>query len=97
MNEREIAFDVDVDGCDTPQVYIGFPNAKLNKMTPKKVLRYFKKVCNDVQRLRFMLTNRDLSEWDVEQKKWKVVNGTFSVYVGSSSKDIRLSLEFLVG
>jgi beta-glucosidase len=37
-----------------------------------------------------MLSDRDVSEWDVDAKAWTVVKGSFKVLVGSSSRDIRL-------
>eukprot|EP01009_Symbiontida_sp_KSa7_P007954 NODE_5106_length_323_cov_774.000000_g4495_i0.p1 GENE.NODE_5106_length_323_cov_774.000000_g4495_i0~~NODE_5106_length_323_cov_774.000000_g4495_i0.p1 ORF type:complete len:74 (+),score=21.48 NODE_5106_length_323_cov_774.000000_g4495_i0:27-224(+) len=42
------------------------------------------------------LTDRDLSVWDVASHSFKVQSGQFKVYVGSSSRDIRLNGEFTV-
>ena len=42
------------------------------------------------------LSDRDVSEWDVVQKRWVVVVGEFMAYVGSSSQDIALSGSFQV-
>jgi beta-glucosidase len=97
---RTISFQVTITGgCDTPQVYIGYPKATVDPRVPTKVLRGFQKTCHagtlDRQPmatpLSFTLTDRDVSEWDVQAKAWHVVPGKFAVYVGSSSQDIRLS------
>ena len=33
----------------------------------------------------------DACAWDVVAKRWKVTPGTYTVHVGASSQDIRLS------
>lgn len=38
----------------------------------------------------FSLTYRDLSNWDTEAQDWKVTNYPKTVYVGASSRDLRL-------
>ena len=38
----------------------------------------------------YELTDRDVSNWDLASKAWKVTSGEYGVLVGSSSKDIRL-------
>jgi len=79
-----------VAGAEVVQLYIGYPESANE---PPKVLRGFKKL-----RLQpgvsgvfsFTLTEHDLSIWDITTVDWTVIHGTFSVYVGSSSRDIRL-------
>lgn len=44
----------------------------------------------------FTIMEEDVSIWDVEISNWSVVNGSFNVYVGSSSRDIRLTGTFTV-
>jgi beta-glucosidase len=98
---RTISFDLTITGgCDTPQVYISYPNAATDPTVPSKVLRAFKKTCHsDVLVVRqplttplsFTLTDRDVSEWDTQAKAWRITPGKFKVSVGTSSQDIRLS------
>ena len=99
-SSRTVSFDVSVtkNGCDTPQVYLGYPGAKNSATVPTKVLRGFQKVCgsagsgsNDIFGVSVTLSERDFSEWNVDMKRWTVVKGMFSVYVGSSSQDIKLT------
>ena len=40
--------------------------------------------------VRFRITPRDLSCWDTEQHAWRVAPGTREVFVGASSRDLRL-------
>ena len=101
VSGRTVSFSLSGSGCDTPQLYLSFPNAKTDPAVPAKVLRYFKKVCSASQQqqrgattttaLSFTLTDRDVSNWDVATEKWVVTKGAFGVSVGSSSQDIRLT------
>ncbi|KAF4226512.1 hypothetical protein CNMCM8980_004732 [Aspergillus fumigatiaffinis] len=86
-----------VAGAEVAQLYIGLPDSA--PATPPKQLRGFQKMMlqpGQVGRATFELTRRDLSYWDVQQQKWVVPSGTFKVYVGSSSRDIREEGSFRV-
>lgn len=86
-----------VTGAEVAQLYIGLPSSAPS--TPPKQLRGFQKLsleADESDTASFSLTRRDLSYWDTEQQKWVVPSGDFSVYVGSSSRDIRLTGTFTV-
>jgi beta-glucosidase len=59
-------------------------------------MRYFEKVCatpggaDASQTVTYPLTDRDVSNWDIGTKTFTVTSGTYAVYVGASSQDIRL-------
>jgi beta-glucosidase len=78
-----------VAGAEVVQLYIGYPAAAGE---PPKVLRGFDKVnipAGQTQTVKFTLTTQDISIWHIEKHDWEVVSGSFSVDVGSSSRDIR--------
>lgn len=94
ISARSVSFDISVsgNGCDTPQVYLGYPGAENSATVPTKVLRRFQKTCSPGKTtITAQLSDRDVSSWNVATKQWQVVSGEFKVYVGSSSQDIRLS------
>jgi len=74
-------------GCETPQVYLGYPDAATDPKVPTKVLRFFKKSCDESEEMSYEVTDQDVSNWDVATKQWKVTKGTYKVYVCTSSQD----------
>ncbi|OQD97836.1 hypothetical protein PENVUL_c081G04345 [Penicillium vulpinum] len=86
-----------VAGAEVAQLYLGLPDSAPS--TPPKQLRGFQKLnilLGQPGIATFELTRRDLSYWDIQTNKWVVPSGTFTVYVGSSSRDIRKQGEFTV-
>ncbi|KAK1148089.1 hypothetical protein N8T08_010727 [Aspergillus melleus] len=82
--------DGETDGAEVAQLYLGLPDSA--PTTPPKQLRGFDKLelsPGQSAQASFELTRRDLSYWDVALQKWVVPSGEFTVYVGSSSRDIR--------
>eukprot|EP01112_Ceratiomyxa_fruticulosa_P013049 TRINITY_DN3649_c0_g2_i3.p1 TRINITY_DN3649_c0_g2~~TRINITY_DN3649_c0_g2_i3.p1 ORF type:complete len:668 (-),score=145.17 TRINITY_DN3649_c0_g2_i3:136-2139(-) len=80
-----------VGGAEVAQLYLGFP---AGAGEPPKVLRGFDKVfiaAGDTQTVSFDVTNLELGIWDSNLQLWNIPPGTFTVYVGSSSRDIRLT------
>lgn len=61
---------------------------------PVRVLRGFEKVRvlpGGTERVKFRLTRKDLSYWNVEHQNWAMpMQGHFKFYVGSSSRDLPL-------
>lgn len=79
-----------VAAAEVAQLYIGLPSSN----TPSKQLRGFEKILlqpGASQTVTFNLRRKDLSVWNTNSQKWSVPSGTIQVYVGSSSRDIRLS------
>ncbi|KAL2826289.1 glycoside hydrolase superfamily [Aspergillus cavernicola] len=92
-----VANSGNVPGAEIAQLYIGYPETAPS--TPPKQLRGFDKfslVPGESGIAIFELTRRDISYWDVEAQKWVVPSGAFQVYVGSSSRDIRLTGSFVI-
>ncbi|CAI7676819.1 unnamed protein product [Penicillium discolor] len=88
----------DVAGAEVAQLYLGLPESAPS--TPPKQLRGFQKLNlqpGESGMATFELTRRDLSYWDVQTQKWVLPSGTFTVYIGASSRDIREDGQFTVG
>ncbi|KAF8181130.1 glycoside hydrolase family 3 protein [Mycena galopus ATCC 62051] len=84
----------DVAGTEKPQLYLGYPPAAGE---PPKVLRGFDEVPLAVGAsavVTMTLAARDVSVWDTPSQSWVRPAGTFLVYVGASSRDIRLNGSF---
>lgn len=82
IDGRAISFDITGTGCDTPQVYIGYPAAKTDPKVPKKVLRSFQKTCSGAAdtgatavTISYTLTDRDVSNWDLGKKAYTITRG----------------------
>ncbi|KAK1147209.1 hypothetical protein N8T08_001948 [Aspergillus melleus] len=85
-----------VDGAEVPQLYLGFPEAAGQ---PVRQLRGFKRVdikAGGSKKVNFSLRRRDLSYWDVKAQKWAVAQGQYKVFVGASSRDLKLNTRFTV-
>jgi beta-glucosidase len=81
-----------VTGAEVPQLYIGLPSSA--PAAPPKQLRGFVKLslaAGASGTATFNLRRKDLSYWDASKQNWIVPAGTFSVSVGASSRDIRLT------
>jgi len=86
-----------LDGNEVAQVYIGFP---ASSGEPPKILRGFEKVLvrnGQTTGVEIDLRNWDLSIWDENRGTWVIPGGKFEVFVGASSRDIRLTGGFNVG
>ncbi|KZT52914.1 glycoside hydrolase family 3 protein [Calocera cornea HHB12733] len=84
------------DGAEVSQLYLGFPESAGE---PPKVLRGFEKTFIKSQNTATVvlgLLKHDISIWDVISQSWVVPSGTFTVMIGSSSRDIRLNGTFVV-
>lgn len=84
------------DGSEVIQVYLSFPS---EAGEPLRQLRAFKKVSLKSQSssiVQFALTNRDFSIWNSELHNWELVAGTFTVFIGASSRDLRLQEQFVI-
>ncbi|KAF2791241.1 glycoside hydrolase family 3 protein [Melanomma pulvis-pyrius CBS 109.77] len=81
-----------VAGAEVSQLYIGFP-ASAPAAAPRQ-LRGFTKLKLDAGAKNtaiFKLRRRDLSYWDSGKQTWVVPTGDFTVWIGASSRDIRLT------
>ncbi|KAH7018573.1 glycoside hydrolase family 3 protein [Microdochium trichocladiopsis] len=80
-----------VQGAEVAQLYVTLPSSAPS--TPPRQLRGFDKLAlapGQSGTATFSLTRRDLSYWDVANKKWVLPKGSFGISVGASSRDLRL-------
>jgi beta-glucosidase len=84
------------EGAEVVQLYLGSPAAAEE---PPKQLKGFEKVWlkpGEGKVVTMPLNKDNLSGWDEENHRWRVYPGTYSIMVGSSSRDIRLKGAFEV-
>jgi beta-glucosidase len=81
----------EIDGDEVVQAYIQYPN--LERM-PLKELKSFKRISvtkGDQQTVQFRIPLQELQKWDLQNHQWKIYPGDYSILVGGSSQDVRLS------
>lgn len=84
------------EGQETVQLYVG-ESATTEVVRPAKELKAFEKVRlapGERKTVKFVLSARDLAYYDVASKGWTTTPGTYHLYVGSSSRDIRQQGDF---
>ncbi|KAI9740353.1 MAG: hypothetical protein M1834_004932 [Cirrosporium novae-zelandiae] len=77
-----------VAAAEIPQLYLSIPDS------PKRQLRGFDRVnlsVNETKTVTFELTRRDFSVWDVDAQQWKLQRGSYPLWVGASSRDLKLN------
>jgi beta-glucosidase len=77
-----------------PQMYLAFP---ASADEPPRLLRGFANLYlepSSSTTATFTMAQRDWSTWDPDAYAWKQATGTFTVYVGASSRDLRLNGTF---
>lgn len=85
-----------VSGKEVVQLYVGAPAGKLDK--PAEELRAFGKTGllkpGQSQTMSFVLAAADLASFDTPSSSWVAEGGQYTVKIGASSADIRLSAGF---
>ncbi|MFD5831519.1 glycoside hydrolase family 3 C-terminal domain-containing protein [Lentzea sp. NPDC060358] len=78
-------------GSAVPQVYVAYPGGAGE---PPRQLRDFAKVALDPgasTRVAMTVDRRAFAHWDTAERTFRVPAGTFTISVGASSRDLRLS------
>ena len=79
-------------GVEVAQVYVGIPSLP-DAPQPPQQLKGFARLSiapGATGHATVSLTSRAFSHWDVAAHGWKVTPGDYPIYVGASSRDIRL-------
>jgi beta-glucosidase len=83
------------DGAEVVQLYIADPEASVDR--PSKELKGFEKVwlnAGEKKTVTFEIDAEDLSWFNAEKHEWTAEPGDFKALIGSSSRDIRASVDF---
>lgn len=83
---------IDRPGKTVVQMYIGYPESEEYPSPPRQLRGFEKPYLNphETARVELDILTRDLSVWDVKTASWVVQRGEYSVYIGSSSRDLSL-------
>lgn len=87
----------DINGAEVVQLYVGASGSSVPR--PAKELKGFRKVmlqAGEVKQVEFKLTKNDFSYWDVNTGSWQVEPVKYTIFIGSSSVDIRQTAEFAI-
>ena len=84
-------------GAEVAQVYLGLPEGAGEP--PKRLASWARVSLRPGQRRRVStrIAPERLAIWDAERDRWKVPAGKYRVYVGASSRDLRLRDGFRLG
>jgi beta-glucosidase len=87
-----------VNGSEVPQLYLGFP---AEAEEPPKVLRGFERVylgASESKNVTLVLTQKDISYWNVVNQKWTVAFGNYTVWISTSANnaDVKLQSSFRI-
>lgn len=97
----KVTFDVkntgSIEGKEIVQLYV--KDVESSVLRPEKELKGFVKISlkpGETRAVEMTLNEKDFSYWDVKKKNWKLEPGNFVILVGSSSNDIRASVNVAV-
>jgi len=86
-----------VDGAEVAQLYVGAVDSPVFR--PEKELKEFTKIyldAGETKRVNLALDARSFAIYDVEENEWVVPAGKYQIFVGTSSRDIRLQHEIII-
>ena len=84
----------DIDGAEAAQLYVGMKDARVFR--PEKELKGFQKVflrAGESRKVRIPFDDKTFRYWNVRTNRWEVEGGTYTIMIGASCLDIRLSTE----
>ena len=82
------------DGHEVPQLYLGLPKMPGEPVKQLKNFDRFFIKAGASKTVKFDIVSDDLKIWDTERQKWVIPSGTFKVFIGASSRDIKWSDTF---
>ena len=95
-DDKGVSFDIantgKVDGKEIAQLYIGLKESGV--IRPVKELKGFVKVflkAGETKQVSIAFDDKTFRYFNVKTNKWEIEKGTYDIYVGASSDDIRLT------
>ena len=96
VNENGVTFEITntgkVEGKEVAQLYVGLKDSKV--IRPLKELKGFVKVslkAGETKKVEIAFDDKTFRYFNTKTNKWEIEKGTYDIYVGASSEDIRLS------
>ena len=96
VNDKGVTFKIkntgEMDGAEIAQLYIGINDSKIFRV--KKELKGFKKVfikAGEEKKVFIPFDSYSFRYYDIQTSKFEIEKGVYTIYVGASSDDIRLS------
>ena len=96
VNENGVTFEITntgkVEGKEVAQLYVGLKDSKV--IRPLKELKGFVKVslkAGETKNVEIAFDDKTFRYFNTKTNKWEIEKGTYDIYVGASSEDIRLS------
>lgn len=85
------------DGTEIAQLYISRPGAEV--FSPVRELKGFARVflkAGEEKEVTITLDDKAFRYWNVKTNRWEIEDGTYTIAVGASCEDIRLSSELFI-
>ena len=96
VDEKGVSFEITntgkVDGKEISQLYVGLQGSGI--IRPVKELKGFDKVflkARENKKVSIPFDDKTFRYFNVKTNKWEIEKGTYDIYVGASSNDIRLT------
>ena len=96
VDKKGVSFEItntgSVDGAEVAELYIGLPGGKIYR--PVRELKGYVKVflkAGETRRVSIPFNDYTFRYWNTRTNTWEVEEGDYSVEIGASSEDIRLT------
>ena len=96
VDDKGVSFEItntgNVDGKEISQLYVGLQGSGI--IRPVKELKGFDKVflkAGETKKVSIPFDDKTFRYFNVKTNKWEIEKGTYDIYVGASSNDIRLT------
>ena len=96
VDDKGVSFEITntgkVDGKEISQLYVGLQGSEV--IRPVKELKGFAKVflkAGETKKVSIPFDDKTFRYFNVKTNKWEIEKGTYDIYIGASSDDVRLT------